>query len=740
MTSLKKQKNKKPLRSNNLSLDAEGYEGLVETNDYGSYSLFLLVKGIYCAACIQKIEREISSFEEVSKVRLNFSTGRLFIEWSGSSERANHFVSSIQDLGYDVFPYSLEKDQKESDKQERFLLICLGVAGFAVGNIMLLSIGLWSTTIETMGGATRNLFHLISALIAVPTVLFSGRPFFFSAWSVLSKRKTNMDVPISVALVLAVGVSLFELFRHGEHVYFDSAVMLIFFLLVGRYFDFRARKQVKRAATDLMKNFSGFVTILDKGKPKKCYIKDVKQNMSVLVSAGEKIAVDGIAQDEAVVDGSLITGETKYQNLKQGYAVYSGMINVGPPFVMVVQKCAENSLLADVIKLMEVAEQGQADYVRLAEKVARFYTPIVHFLALFAFAFWFFVGGLVWQESLMIAVTVLIITCPCALGLAVPIVQVLASGLLMKRHILIKSSDALERLADINAVIFDKTGTLTQGKPKLIGDYENHLLSLASSLACYSSHPLAKSLSAIDVKKQDGFNKVEEIAGFGLKALYKGKDVKLGSAKWCGVDLDDIDQKYSCLCLKIEGDPPYIFRFEDTLKEDAFSLVSYFKKERNMPVSLLSGDMRDVVADVANRLNIPSFKAEQTPVQKYGFLKKQKEKGSRILMVGDGLNDAPVLLGSDVSMAPGSALDVAQNAADIVFMGDKLASVEYCHKMALKVKKMVRQNFGLAIIYNVFAIPFAFFGGVTPMVAAIAMSLSSLVVVANSYRLRIERV
>ncbi len=717
------------------------YEALVKLNADGQNTLDVLISGVHCALCIQKIESTLKEQDHVTAVRLNFSTGRLNIIWHGDIALANIFVQKVEQLGYGVMPYHSDGEKNSYEKESKFLLLCMGVAGFAMGNLMLLSVGLWATDSETMGFATRELMHWVSALIAIPTILFSGRPFFRSAWQVLRIKQTNMDVPISLALILATGMSIFETLDHGEHVYFDSAVMLMFFLLVGRTLDLRARRNARSAATDLMQSLSGFANVIEGANIRRVLIRDLKQGMDIRVAAGEKIPVDGIIKEgQSTIDTSLITGETLARETQLGAQVFAGTINQAAPLTISVSKAAENSLLADIVRLMERAEQGQAQYVRLADKAAQLYTPAVHSLAALSFLLWFFVWGAPWQDALLISVTVLIITCPCALGLAVPVVQVLATGQLMKRGILVKSGDALERLAHINTVFFDKTGTLTRGKPQLIGTYEQSTLQHGASLAAQSHHPLSQALRAAyqgdDLLSLDN---TKEHAGKGMEGQYQGMHLRLGSRAWCG-DQEQHSTPYkhaSELWLNINDKPECCFYFFDQEKPDAQEAIATLKRD-SLKVALLSGDLKDIVTDTAISLDIEQFYGEQTPKDKHDILESYKQKGNRILMVGDGLNDAPVLAAADISMAPGSAVDMAQNAADIVFMGELLSPVSDAYYTACKTQKLVKQNFALAIAYNCIAVPLAFAGLVTPMIAAIAMSGSSLLVIANSYRLKLR--
>ncbi|MBN8521652.1 MAG: cadmium-translocating P-type ATPase [Alphaproteobacteria bacterium] len=716
-----------------MPLDS-GYQYLAFQNAQGTYGIYLIVRGIHCGGCIQKIEQALIQEPGVRYARLNFSTGRLSIEWIGSADQVENYVRHIEKMGYQVRPFHQETEKNSTEDEHKFLLMCLGVAGFAMGNIMLLSVGLWTTSAETMGSATRDLLHWISALIAIPAVMFSGRPFFKSAYHALKNGRTNMDVPISVGLTLATSMSLFETIHHGEHAYFDSAIMLMFFLLIGRYLDFRARRHARSAAHDLMNKLSGFAQILEGEQVRPIPVKDIKEGMLVLISAGENIPIDGqVVSGQTHVDTSLVTGETLPRLVAPGEDVYAGTVNQSAPITIKAMKVAEQSLLADIIRLMEKAEQGQARYVRLADRAARLYTPVVHVVALLSFLMWWGVWGTPWQESLMIAVTVLIITCPCALALAVPVVQVLASGQLMKQGILLKSGDALERLSAIDTAFFDKTGTLTYGKPALVGEYDPTILQMAASLAVHSQHPLSRTLAQAYQGNLLSLSQVKEYPGQGISGLYNGHTLKLGSADWC--DQKNISSSLMQIFLMKEADVQAVFTFEDILRPDANQTIQNFRRQ-DIDTYLLSGDRQVIANQIGQQTGINHIQGDMTPVQKHRFLTEQKAKGHHILMVGDGLNDAPILAESDVSMAPGTAIDMAQNSADLIFMGDSLLSVSTAHRIAKKAQRLVKENFALTILYNIIAIPLAFAGWVTPFVAALAMSGSSLVVIANSYRLK----
>ncbi|MFC3052760.1 heavy metal translocating P-type ATPase [Kordiimonas pumila] len=732
------------------SISAEGqYSALAQDLGNGTYQLELAVEGIHCASCIRLIENALAAQPDVTAARVNMTTERLAFSWTGEKSRGDALAAEVSKLGYKLFSFDAEKENSGADT-EKTLIKAIAASGFAAGNLMLISVGLWSSTAETMGFATRDFFHWVSALIALPIVLYSGQPFFRSAFAALRGGHTNMDVPISLAVILASVMSVSETIRHGDHVYFDSAVMLLFFLLIGRYLDARAKGKARASASRLLSQLAGMAAVKEAGALKRVPISQLKSGMQVLVTAGENFPADGIiTAGETDMDMSLISGETIPLHAGVGTDVFAGTLNLTAPVDIEVTKASENSLLSAIVRMMEVAEQGAAKYVRIADKAAALYTPVVHIMGFATFAGWWLLASADWQVALLHAVTVLIITCPCALGLAVPVVQVLASGVLLKNGVLLKSGDALERLAGIDTVVFDKTGTLTVGRPELLpAGYSPAELKLAASLAANSRHPLSKALAEAYTGELITLE-VKEHPGKGLSAFYDGQEVRVGSRAWCGTDgtKNGTDGTESGtrgtdtvleLFLWVGGQTKKRFTFADQLRSDAVDTITRLKAA-GLDCILLSGDRKAVAGIIGGRLGIERIIAEVTPAEKCAELKALKEKGRSVLMVGDGLNDAPALAAADASMSPSSAVDITQNTADIVFQGERLMPVYDTLLVARRSNALVRENFALAILYNIVAVPMAVMGYVTPMVAAAAMSGSSLIVIMNAFRLTLGR-
>lgn len=712
-----------------LQTAAVDYTRHVSADAGGICRLRLIVEGMHCAGCAFKIEKALRA--EGVEARINVTEKRLSLAWQGAPADGGAILAKAEALGFRFLP--VEKQQSEETAQLRYLTRCIAVAGFTVGNLMAFSLALWFTPPESMGAPTRIMMHWYSALITLPTVIYAGGPFFRSAWQAVSRGRTNMDVPISVALVLASVVSLHEAMAGADHVYFDSVAMLLFLLLIGRYLDARMRARARGAASDLLKMMQGTAHVAEDGGTRRVPAEDLAPGMRLHLAKGERLLADGTAEEEAVMDASALTGETLPQIVAAGGALKAGMVNLGQPLHVRIEKTQNDSLIGDIITLMQKAEQGGARYVQIADRVARWYTPVVHALALLTFIGWMWTGA-AWQTALLTAITVLIITCPCALGLAVPVAQVMAGSWLFRRGMFLKSADALERLEKVDTVIFDKTGTLTTGQIVFENAQavDENTLRAASALASASRHPLARALAvAVPVKPAEGASEKE---GQGMEVLLAdGRWQRLGSARFLGVSENAEDEKME-LWFGEAGSAPVRLVFSDLLHKDAAATVARIKK--TCRVVLLSGDRPEVVRAIAEKAGIDTWRGGVDPREKYEWIDMAAAAGHHVLMVGDGLNDAAALSRADVSMSPSSALDIAQNAADIVYQRPGVASVAEALCMARRTQQVVRESFGLAIVYNVIAVPLAMAGFVTPLVAAVSMSLSSLLVVGNALRLR----
>ena len=699
-------------------------------------TLTLAIENMHCGGCLKSVERAALSVPGVERARASLAAKRVSVVFDPAYASEFDVIAALERAGFQAAPMQSAKRDHDSER-EKFLLRRVAVAGFAAMNIMLLSVSVWAGTASDMDQSLQDLFRWLSALIALPTVAYAGQPFFASALQALRGRRLNMDVPISLAILLATAMSLYQTVRGNEQVYFDAAVSLLFFLLIGRWLDERLRVRARGEAQNLLSLQSGIATVIEDGGARRMVpAQTLRPGHCLLVAAGERVAADGvILAGSGEVDQSLITGETEPATMSPGQQIYAGTLNMGNALKIEVTAADSATLLAEIGRLMLAAEQGKARYRRLADRAAQIYAPAVHGLGAATFLAWLLLGA-PWQTALTYAIAVLIITCPCALGLAVPAVQIAAASRLFRRGIVVKAADGLERIAETDMVVFDKTGTLTLGRPQLLNDDQisGEALAAAAGLAAASRHPYAQAIVAAARMRQKtvvAAEGVEEMPGRGLVRSWPHGEERLGSAEWCGVAASSGGSE---VWYRGNGQAALRFRFADMLRSDAAEVVEALKR-RGYPLALLSGDRKVVAEKTAGAIGIETWLGDLTPARKIDWLAERARQGRKVLMIGDGLNDAPALAAAHASLSPASAADISQRAADFVFQGQRLAPVLEVLSTAKRARKLALQNFGVAFCYNIIAVPFAMAGYVTPLIAAIVMSTSSILVTLNAARL-----
>ncbi len=726
-----------------MTVHQRDWQAFITPGNNGAVHMDLAVDGITCAACMGEIERGLKRLPGIRSARVNLTSQRLAVDWVEDQTGAEEIVGELARLGYAAHPFDPASQKERQDKTGKQLLRCLAVAGFAGMNIMLLSVSVWSGNATDITPETRDFFHWLSALIALPTVAYAGRPFTKSAFGALAAGRLNMDVPIVIGVFLTVALSFVQTLQHQQHAYFESAVMLLFFLLVGRYLDHNMRGRTRSFAENIAALKAEVAARMNSdGSIREVPLSKINTGDLVLVSGGERVPVDGVVETgQSEIDQSLVTGESILVPVRRGQRVYAGTLNGAGALQVRVEAASGTTLLDEVNRLLETASQAKSAYVRIADRAARLYAPLVHGAAALTFLGWL-LAGLAWQPALVISISVLIITCPCALGLAVPAVQVVASGQLFRRGILLNSGDAIERLAEIDTILFDKTGTLTRPEPELFEtvDPADETIALAGRLALASRHPLSAALvratSAI-MPLPD----IEEIAGAGLETNHEGKKLRLGSPQFCQASRELIDEALervpgaSLLAISYGDEPVRLLTFRQSLRPDAASVIDRLGQE-GYTLEIISGDTLPAVEDCAKTLGISAWSAGMKPARKIARLEELQAEGRKVLMVGDGLNDAPALAGAHVSLSPVSAVHLSQAAADAVFLGDRLMPVADALHLSRRARAAIEQNLWISALYNVIAVPIAVAGFVTPLMAAVAMSASSLAVTANALKLK----
>ena len=703
----------------------------------GVAAMDLVVNGVYCGACIVTIEKGLGREAGVRGARVNLANRRVTVEWNEGALEPPVIIERLEALGYPAFPFTAEAAGSVELMEEKRLLRSLGVAAFGAMNVMLLSVSLWAGAENDP--ATRDLFHWLSALVALPCAAYAGMPFFESAARSARAGALNMDAPISLGVILGLAMSVLQTVTNQRGSYYEGALMLLMFLLAGRLLDQRMRRRTRDHAINLSAMRADRAMKLgEDGEARETPIAAIRPGDLVIARPGERIAVDGTIEDgRSEVDQSLVTGETAPVSVKPGAEVYAGALNLTGALSIRVQAAGAGTFLDEVDGLLASAVEQRSSYVRLADRAARLYVPVVHGAALATFLGWLALGA-GWQPSLMTAITVLIITCPCALGLAVPAVQVVAAGALFRRGLILHSGEALERLSRCDCVVFDKTGTLTQPRPALANaaDIAPEDLALAGRLALASRHPLAKAIVEAAGAREP--LTAEEFPGEGVSALHEGTPVRLGSAAWCGAEAEAaaVAARWPDASLIVLSRPGrrVVFAIRQALRPDAAAVVAELARDRE--VEILSGDREAAVALAARELGVARYAAALKPADKIARLEALKQAGRRPLMIGDGLNDAPALAAAYVSISPISAAHVAQAQADALFLGERLQPVADALRISGKARRLMVQNLGISVMYNLVAVPVAVLGHATPLIAALAMSGSSAVVTLNALRAR----
>ncbi len=685
---------------------------------------------LHCASCISTVERGLVGMPGLHAARVNLSLKRLTVRAPEAAGVEAQILDRLKTLGHpgEVLD-AATLGRTQSDPVGRALMLRLGIAGFAAMNVMLLSVGVWAGA----EGATRDLLHWVSAMIALPAALYAAQPFFGNACRALRVGRMVMDTPISVAILLALGVSLYEVTQSGHHAYFDAALSLTFFLLLGRVLDHRSRAAARSAATELAALEVPRVERLGAHGPKVVPLQTVHAGDRILVRPGMRIPVDGIiSQGQTEVDRSLLTGETSPVPAAPGAQVHAGEVNLTGRLEIQVTAAGEDTQLRQIAEMVRAAEAAKNAYVSLADRAAQVYAPVVHLLAAAAGLGWYWASGDV-RLAINIATATLIITCPCALGLAVPSVMISASGALFRRGVLLKDGTALERMARVDTVVLDKTGTLTTGDLQLIGPIDPQALALAGALGAASAHPLAAALAKAAGGQVPEVTDIKEIPGFGVEGIYQGQRLRLGRGTWLGAP----EASETTTWLQHGDAAPIPFCFTDQPRQGLQAMLDGLRA-RGCRIILLSGDTEAPVARLAEAFGIAQARAALTPQEKQAHITDLTAAGHTVLMIGDGMNDTGALAAASVSISPASGMDVTRNAADILLMTPDLAVVPEILRIARSARSRMLENFALAAGYNAVAIPLAVAGFATPLAAALAMSTSSICVSLNALRVRLR--
>ncbi|MEL7011763.1 MAG: heavy metal translocating P-type ATPase [Pseudomonadota bacterium] len=673
----------------------------------------LVLPGIHCAGCISGVENTLLRQAGIRAARVNLTKRRVSIA-SELGTDPTPWIAALSRAGFEAYEAGAQEERRGDD-----LILPLGVAGFAMMNVMLLSVAVWSGAADS----TRDFLHWVSAAIALPATAFSAQPFFRNAWGALRVGRLNMDVPISLAIVLACGMSVYEVMHGGAHAWFDAALALTFFLLIGRVLDQRLRRRARSAADDLAALEPARVTRIEGTDKISRPIAEIAVGDALWLTAGGRVPVDAVlTAGEAEVDCSFLTGESDPVTRQKGEALHAGEVVVNGPLTLRATAVGEDTTLRRIAQLVATAEVTRGHFRSLADRAAAIYTPAVHIISAAAFLGWLIITGDV-RMALNVAIATLIITCPCALGLAVPAVAVAATSQLYRRGLLLTSDTALERLADVDMVVFDKTGTLTQRRLNVPEGLSNEARSVLRALSDASDHPLCRGVSreVQDVSPAQ-LSDIREETGEGVRAVWNQQAVFLGRRT-----PDD-----ATVVLRMGADE-HVLPSREALLPSARQAVSGLRA-LGLKTAMLTGDSAENAASMARDAGIDRVWAGERAEAKLAIIEGLKAEGQKVLMVGDGLNDHAAISAAHVSIAPGSALDATRNAADIIIVSGDMTQIPDAICTGRMACRRMKQNFGIAAGYNSIAVPIAVLGFATPLAAAVAMSTSSITVVLNAIR------
>ncbi len=723
-----------------------------ETSSSDIKSASLILEGIVCAACVWLNEQHVGKLPGVKSFAINYSTQRARVSWDDSQIKLSEILKAISSIGYRAHPFDPGRQDAIQKKERHRALIRLAVAGLGAMQVMMLAIALYAGDYSGISEDMKLFFRWVSALIATPVVFYSAQTFFKGAWSDLKRKQLGMDVPVALAIGGAYVASCWATFFNAGQVYFDSVTMFTFFLLVGRFLELRARQRSGEVADALVKLLPVMANRLQDGTAEQVLVNDLQAGDLLRVKPGETIPADGIiVEGQSSIDESLITGESYPLRRVENDNVIGGTVNIESPIIVSVSKTGDETVLAGIQRLLDRAQTEKPRIAMLADKVAGYFVAVILLLAMVTGYIWWQIDS---AQAFWIVLSMLVVTCPCALSLATPAAMTAATGALTRLGVLVTRAHALETLARVDTFVFDKTGTLTQGnltvtQTRLFADIpEEQCQQIAVSLEQASEHPVAKAFMHLNIAALTASETKAEV-GQGIEAVIDRQRYRIGKQQWVGEIIEPADQKQientvqgnnkpqqmqSQVYLASEQGWLAVFSLEDSLREEAKTMITQLQ-QLNIESVLLSGDQQAVVNNIATALNIKTSYAEQKPDDKLAVIKQLQQQGHIVAMVGDGVNDAPVLAAAQVSVAMGSGTQLAQASSDMVLLSENLSHIQQSVLHARQTIKVVKQNLSWAVVYNLTALPLAALGYIAPWLAAIGMSASSLFVVLNALRL-----
>ncbi len=705
----------------------------IRTND-NFKEVTLSLDGVSCAACAWLIEKQLANAKGIHQIKVNTSTHRALLSWNPEETKLSTLLTLIHQLGYKAAPFEADKQEEEYHRSMKQYLYRLGVAGLATMQVMMLAVALYLEVFGDLDAEFRNYLRYVSLVFATPVMLYSALPFYMNAWRSLKARTLGMDVPVSIAMLFAYFASVVATVTETGEVFFESVAMFTFFLLLGRFLEMRARRKAAAITGNLLKLIPVMAT-LTSGKKVPARTLDVGD--TVIVPPGEHLPADGIVLSGcSAIDESMFTGESMPVAKTETDPVYAGTINGDGNLTIEVTKTKADSLISNIVKLQDEAQMSKPKVAEIADLVARYFVAGILIISAFTWFYWHETKP---DDAFWIMLSVLVATCPCALSLATPTAITCSTSRLAQLGLMLRRGHVLETLCKVNRLVIDKTGTLTEGNIRLTqistfsGINPQQSKVIAAELESFANHPIARAFSEYREPELTHFERVENIIGSGLVG-YSGQDEwKIGHKAFATPNFQLENQQDYQVWLSKNGQPVAAFSLDDPIREESKAFIQSLH-HLGIKITMLTGDSSSSVERVAKTLDIDDVISGASPKGKLDYL-TSLPKNEISLMVGDGINDAPTLAGAHLSIAMGSGTDVAKASADMILLGDNLSRLIDARELAMKTRKIIRENLAWALGYNAIILPLAVMGLVAPYVAVVGMSGSSIIVVSNSLRL-----
>jgi Cu+-exporting ATPase len=725
--------------SSSFDMDSFKQKYIKTTND-GFSSVDLIIEGIHCSACIWLNEKVLDEMDGIVDATINFTNNKAKIVWDEDSVKLSQIIDKIRSIGYNAYPYERTEVEKKATKENRDYFLRMSIAIFASMNIMMIGVAKYTGFFTGMDDEMLRMVHMAEFIFSTPVLFYSGWVFFRGAYYGLKNKIINMDLLVSAGATLTYIYSLYVLFGGGGHSYFDSVAMIITFVLVGKYLEVIGKKGAMDTMDTIKASIPLEATILVDGTKSVVPLEKIAVGDIIEVKNGEKASVDGeLISGESSFDESSISGESLPVVKKVGEKIYSGTINVGEVIRYKATKDYANSTLNSIVELLEDSLNTRPKIQDLTNELSKHFSVAILSIALLSFLGWFIYNG-EFENSLIIAISVIVIACPCALALATPIASLVGISWLAREGILFKGAKYIETFANTDVVVFDKTGTITSGKLSVIDnkyeDLTKEELNLLYSLVDSSTHPVSVAVKNYLIKNHDDLkhlelNNIQQLPALGMSAKFDEKILFGGRS--------DKNSDFTSYVFKIDDKTVASFELEDSIKEGAKETIEYLKSQ-NIEVMMCSGDNENIVKKVANEVSIDNFKSHMTPIDKADMINSLRKTGKTVIMVGDGVNDSLALTRADIAISMGNGADISLAVSDVVVLNDKIDGLKKSVYISKRTFAFIKQNLAISLVYNVITIPIAIAGYVIPLVAALSMSLSSLLVVGNSSRIKQSKI